>query len=214
MLVGAGLILCGVAFKIGAVPFQIWVPDVYQGAPTPVTAFLGVASKGAGFFVLVALLHGPFAALSHLTVPLLTLVTLLTLVFGNIAALTQRNVKRIMGLSGVAHAGIILLGVLASTQVEWAMAAVFFYLVVYALASFAVFEVMAHVAPEEDSEQDLEVYANLMRKSPLLGGTLAVGLGSLAGIPPLAGFMAKLLIFVAAFQAGLYGLLVAPFWGW
>ncbi|MCC5834105.1 MAG: NADH-quinone oxidoreductase subunit N [Opitutales bacterium] len=205
--VGAALVLIGIAFKIGAVPFQIWVPDVYQGAPTPVTAFLAVASKAAGFIVLFLLLRGPFADLDFLWVPLLTVIAVLTLLFGNIAALGQRNVKRIMGMSGVAHAGVLLLGVLAAQQVDWAYKAVWFYLFVYALASFAVFTVMAHVAPQEDSDQSLERYDNLIRRQPLLGTILIIGLGSLAGIPPLAGFVAKLLIFVAAFQAELYTLL-------
>lgn len=204
---GAVMVLIGVAFKIGAVPFQIWVPDVYQGAPTPVTALLAVSSKAAGFFALYVLLNGPFAALESLYIPLLTVITGLTLLFGNIAALGQQNVKRVMGMSGVAHAGILLMGVLASLEVSWGFAAVFFYLVVYGLASFGVFEVMAHVAPEEDSAQEMERFDDLMKTHPFMGSVLLTGLGSLAGIPPLAGFIAKLLIFIAAFQAGFYGLL-------
>jgi len=207
VLFGAVLVLSGITFKIGVVPFQIWIPDVYQGAPTPVTAFLAVASKAAGFYLLYLLLHGPFALLSHVTVPLLTVITILTLVFGNLAALGQRNVKRVMGMSGVAHAGILLMGLLASLTVDWAFTAVLFYLVTYALASFGVFEVMAHVADREDADQDLDHYDDLLKKDPFLGGVLLVSLGSLAGIPPLAGFIAKLLIFIAAFQAGLYGML-------
>lgn len=207
VLFGAALVLSGICFKIGVVPFQIWVPDVYQGAPTPVTAFLAVASKAAGFYLLYLLLHGPFAPLQHLTVPLLTVVAILTLLFGNLAALGQRNVKRIMGMSGVAHAGILLMGLLASLYVDWAVMAVLFYLVTYALASFGVFEVMAQVADDKDANQDLDHYDDLLKKQPYLGGVLLVSLGSLAGIPPLAGFVAKLLVFVAAFQAGLYTML-------
>ncbi|HSH08929.1 MAG TPA: NADH-quinone oxidoreductase subunit N [Oceanipulchritudo sp.] len=201
---GAILVLVGICFKIGVVPFQIWIPDVYQGAPTPVTSFLAVSSKAAGFYILYLLLNGPFAALSAVTVPLLTIVAILTLIFGNIAALGQRNVKRVMGMSGVAHAGILLMGLLASLKVDWALLAVFFYLVTYALASFGVFEVMAHVADEADADQDLDHYDDLLKKQPYLGGILLISLGSLAGIPPLAGFIAKLLIFIAAIQAGLY----------
>src|ERR1035437_1756144 len=145
--IGIVLVLSGVAFKIAAFPFQIWVPDVYQGAPTPVTAFLAVASKGAGFLVLLALAR-TFSPCAWLIAPVLTLMAGATLLFGSIAALTQHNVKRLMGLSGVSHAGF-----------------------------------------------------------PFLALVLAVGLGSLAGIPPLAGFMGKLFIFIAAFQAGLYGLI-------
>ena len=207
VLFGAVLVLAGICFKIGVVPFQIWVPDVYQGAPTPVTAFLAVASKAAGFYLLYLLLHGPFSSLEHLTVPVLTVVAIATLLFGNLAALGQNNVKRVMGMSGVAHAGILLMGLLASLRVEWAIVAVLFYLVTYALASFGVFEVMAHVADSADSDQKLEDYDDLLKKQPYLGAVLLVSLGSLAGIPPLAGFVAKLLIFIAAFQAGLYWML-------
>lgn len=207
VLFGAIFVLTGIAFKIGVVPFQVWIPDVYQGAPTPVTAFLAVSSKAAGFYLLYVLLSGPFAELHLVTVPLLTVVVMLTLLFGNIAALGQRNVKRVMGMSGVAHAGILLMGLLASLKVEWALTAVLFYLVTYALASFGVFEVMAHLADTEDADQDLDHYDDLLKRNPLMGGVLLVSLGSLAGIPPLAGFVAKLLIFIAAFQAGLYAVL-------
>ena len=212
-MVGAGLVLAGVAFKIGLVPFQIWIPDVYQGAPTPVTAFLAVASKAAGVFVLLNLLQGPFARLDVVTVPLLTAFTALTLVFGNLAALPQRNVKRLMGLSGVSHAGILILGVLAAREEAWLVPVIFFYLTVYALASYGVFEVMAHVGPTDDSDQEFEDYSELMKQQPVLGGALAIGLGSLAGIPPLAGFIAKVLIFYGALKAELYVLLALAIFG-
>lgn len=212
-VVGAILILVGVGFKIGAVPFQIWIPDVYQGAPTPVTALLAVASKAGGFFVLFLLLGGPLAPLWDTLFPALAVVTAITLLFGNIAPLGQYNAKRLMGLSGVAHAGILLLGLLAAHTVDWAFAAVLFYLCVYAIASFAVFEVMAHLAPEDDSDQDITHYTGLMRRHPVLGAVFLVGVGSLAGIPPLAGFIAKALIFVAAFQAQLYALLAVALAG-
>ncbi|MGC6424776.1 MAG: NADH-quinone oxidoreductase subunit N [Lentimonas sp.] len=205
--VGALLVIAGVCFKIGAVPFQIWVPDVYQGAPTPVTAYLAVASKAAGFIVLVQLLTGPLAGLQEFLVPVLSVIATITILFGNITAVTQRNVKRLMGLSGVAHAGYLLVGVIAALTVDWAVYAVIFYLVTYLLASFAVFGVMSHVADSADANQELDHYKELARTRPFLSGILAVGLGSLAGIPPLGGFIGKLFLFVAAYQAGLYGLL-------
>jgi NADH-quinone oxidoreductase subunit N len=149
-LAGALLVVGGVAFKIGAFPFQIWIPDVYQGAPTPVTAFLAVASKAAGFAVLLTLVGTVFAPLQAVLVPVLSLLAAATIIFGNLSALTQRNTKRLMGLSGVSHAGYLLLGVIASFRVEWAPAAVWFYLFTYLLASMAVFGVMAHLAgPDE-----------------------------------------------------------------
>lgn len=204
---GALLVVAGICFKIGAVPFQIWVPDVYQGAPTPVTAYLAVASKAAGFIVLIQLLHGPFIALKEFLVPVLSVIAGLTILFGNVAAVTQRKVKRLMGLSGIAHAGYLLVGVIASLYVSWAIYAVIFYLVTYLLASFAVFGVMSLVAGPDDAKQELAHYENFARKRPFLSGILVCGLGSLAGIPPLGGFIGKLFLFVAAFQAGLYGLL-------
>lgn len=210
---GALLVLGGVAFKIGAFPFQIWIPDVYQGAPTPVTAFLAVSSKAAGFAVLLTLVLNVFAPLEAVLVPVLSLLAAATIIMGNLSALTQRNTKRLMGLSGVSHAGYLLLGVTASLYVTWASGAVWFYLYTYLLASMAVFGVMAYVGGPDDAGQELEDYEHLARKRPLLGGVLAVGVGSLAGIPPLAGFLGKLLLFLAAFQAHLYGLLVVAVGG-
>lgn len=206
-LVGAVLVLSGVAFKIGSFPFQIWIPDVYQGAPTPVTAFLAVGSKAAGFAVLLVLVNNVFGGLAHVLVPLLSTLAAATLIFGNVAALTQRNAKRLMGLSGVSHAGFLLLGVVASMTVPWAQGAVWFYLFTYLLASMAVFGVMAHVAGDDDTVNELETYDRLAKDRPFLAAVLAIGVGSLAGIPPLAGFMGKLLVFMAAFEAGLYTLL-------
>ncbi|KAF0095547.1 MAG: NADH-quinone oxidoreductase subunit N [Puniceicoccaceae bacterium 5H] len=209
IVIGALLVIVGICFKIGSFPFQYWIPDVYQGAPTPTTAFLAVSSKSMGFYLLYVLLTGPFLGLQSILVPVIGIMTYCTIAFGNIAALGQNNVKRVIGMSGVAHAGILLVGILAAMRgVDWAFQAIFFYLITYALASFAVFGVMCHVAPDEDANQEREHYFGLMQNHPFLGGVLAVGLGSLAGIPPLAGFVAKAAIIVAAFQAKLY-LLVA-----
>ena len=210
--VGIVLVLSGVAFKIAAFPFQIWVPDVYQGAPTPVTAFLAVASKGAGFLVLLVLAR-TFSPYAWLLAPVLTLMAGATLLFGSLGALTQHNVKRLMGLSGVSHAGFLLMGVVAAGTQSMAIGAIYFYLFAYLLASFAVFGVMALVAGPDDADQEISHYAGLAKDSPFLALVLAIGLGSLAGIPPLAGFMGKLFIFIAAFKAGLYGLLAVAIVG-
>jgi NADH-quinone oxidoreductase subunit N len=204
--IGIVLVLSGVAFKIGAFPFQIWVPDVYQGAPTPVTAFLAVSSKAVGFAVLLSL-SLVFASYGWLLMPVLTFFAGATLLFGNIAALTQHNVKRLIGLSGVSHAGFLLLGVAAASRAPMAVGSIYFYLFAYLLASFAVFGVMTHLAGANDTDQELDHYAGLAKANPFLALVLAVGLGSLAGIPPLVGFMGKLFIFISAFQAGLYGLI-------
>ncbi len=205
--IAATLILTGIAFKIGAVPFQVWIPDVYQGAPTPVTAFLAVASKAAGFIVLFNLVKGPFAGLKDYLSIVLSILACVTLLFANLAALSQPNVKRLMGLSGISHAGYLLIGVVASFFVGWAQGAVLFYLLVYLLGSFLVFGVMAYVSKENDENQKLSHYISLSKRSPYLTSLLTLGLGSLAGIPPLGGFVAKLLIFIAAYQAKQYTLL-------
>ena len=211
--IGAALVIAGIAFKIGAVPFQIWIPDVYQGAPTPVTALLAVASKAGGIFLLLNLVLGPFGPLQGMVVPLLSAMAVGGIIFGNLAAMGQRNTKRLMGLSGVAHAGYLLIGVIAAMSLPWMLWAVFFYLLAYLLASFAVFAVMLVLAPEEDAWQPLVDYRNLARDYPFLAGVLAIGLGSLAGIPPLGGFIGKALIFYAAFQAGHYSLLAVALLG-
>lgn len=212
-LIGVVLVLCGVAFKIGAFPFQIWIPDVYQGAPTPVTAFLAVGSKAAGFGILLRLVTVVFPPIDDVLVPGLIAVTVLTILFGNFGALTQRNTKRVMGLSGIAHAGYLLLGVTAATRVPWAQGAVVFYLFVYLLASIAVFGVLTWISDSQDAGWEIDDFTGLGKNHPVLGAVLAVGLGSLAGIPPLAGFIGKLVLFVAAFQAGLYGVLAVAFFG-
>ncbi|MBL9215799.1 MAG: NADH-quinone oxidoreductase subunit N [Opitutaceae bacterium] len=212
-LAGALLVLGGVAFKIGAFPFQVWIPDVYQGAPTPVTAFLAVSSKGAGFAVLLVLVLEVFAPLEGVLVPVLSFLAAATILCGNLSALTQRNAKRLMGMSGVSHAGYLLLGVVAAFSVPWAADAVWFYLFTYLLASMAVFGVMAYLAGADDADQELDHYDRLARNRPFLGAVLAIGVGSLAGIPPLAGFMGKLLLFIAAFQAHLYWLLAVAVGG-
>jgi len=204
---GALLVLAGVAFKIGAFPFQVWIPDVYQGAPTPVTAFLAVGSKAAGFAMLFQLTRYAFAPLQDLLVPVLSAGAGATILYGNFSALSQRNTKRLMGLSGVSHAGFLLIGVVASFTADWAQGAVWFYLFTYLLGSMGVFAVMAYVAGENDAVQNLDEYDRLAKDRPFLAAVLAVGVGSLAGIPPLAGFMGKLLIFLAAFEARLYTLL-------
>lgn len=204
VILGVILILCGIAFKIGLVPFQIWIPDVYQGAPTPVTAFLAVASKAAGIVILINLIQGPFGEMKWLLLPLGSWIAIITILFGNITALPQTNVKRLMGLSGVSHAGYMLIGVMASYVVNWAVMGVVFYLFTYLLGSFAIFCVMSHMSTGDDAKQELEDYERQGKANPFLGVCLTIGVGSLAGIPPLGGFIAKVLLFIAAYKANLF----------
>lgn len=210
---GVVLVLSGLAFKIGAAPFQIWVPDVYHGSPIPITAFLAVSSKAAGFFLLLNLVNGPFGAMSDFLLPLLGFVATFTILFGNLAACAQRKLKRMLGLSGVAHAGYLLVAVMASMHFagdsDRAVWVVFFYLFVYLFASFLVFGVMGLANLKDDSDHEIEHYEGLLRKHPWAAISLVVGIASLAGIPPFGGFIAKLMLFNVAFEAKLYTSLVA-----
>ena len=188
-LLGVVFVLVALGFKIAAVPFQIWVPDVYQGAPTPVTAYLSVGSKAAGFVVLIRVLQ-PFMNLPQ-TERLIFVIALLTLIYGNLAALPQTNLKRLLAYSSIAHAGYLLIGVLC-----FDVRAVIFYLVAYllmTLLSFAVLIIVAQQTGEEISDFD-----GLAKRSPFLAFAMLIGMVSLAGLPFTAGFLGKFYIFYAA----------------
>jgi NADH-quinone oxidoreductase subunit N len=188
-LFGMVLVVVALGFKIAAVPFQIWVPDVYQGAPTPVTAYLSVGSKAAGFVVLLRVLR-PFFILPQMQ-RLLVLIALLTLIYGNLAALPQGNLKRLLAYSSIAHAGYLLIGVVCLDG-----GAVVFYLVAYllmTLLSFAVLVIVAQQAGDRISDFD-----GLATRSPFLAFAMLIGMASLAGVPFTAGFLGKFFIFYAA----------------
>ena len=188
-LLGIVFVLVALGFKIAAVPFQIWVPDVYQGAPTPVTAYLSVGSKAAGFVVLIRVLQ-PFMNLPQ-TQRLIFIIALLTLIYGNLAALPQTNMKRLLAYSSIAHAGYLLIGVIC-----FDVRAVTFYLVAYllmTLLSFAVLIIVAQQTGEEISDFD-----GLAKRSPFLAFAMLIGMVSLAGVPFTAGFLGKFYIFYAA----------------
>jgi NADH-quinone oxidoreductase subunit N len=188
-LLGMVLILVALGFKIAAVPFQIWVPDVYQGAPTPVTAYLSVGSKAAGFVVLLRVLQ-PFLALPQ-TQRLIVMIALLTLIYGNLAALPQANLKRLLAYSSIAHAGYLLIGVACFDA-----SAISFYLAAYmlmTLLSFAVLIIVAQQTGEQISDFD-----GLAKRSPFLAFAMLIGMVSLAGVPFTAGFVGKFFIFYAA----------------
>ena len=172
-------------------PFQIWVPDVYQGAPTPVTAFLSVGSKAAGFVVLLRVL-APFSMLPQVG-RLLVGVAALTLIYGNFAALPQTNLKRLLAYSSIAHAGYLLIGV-----VTFAGTAVAYYLVAYLLMTLLCFAVLIVVG--NSAGDQIEDYAGLAKRSPFLAFAMLIGMISLAGVPFTAGFLGKFFIFDAAIR--------------
>lgn len=188
-LLGMVLILVALGFKIAAVPFQIWVPDVYQGAPTPVTAYLSVGSKAAGFVVLLRVLQ-PFLALPQ-TQRLIVVIALLTLIYGNLAALPQANLKRLLAYSSIAHAGYLLIGVAC-----FDVSAIGFYLAAYLLMTLLSFAVLIIVA--QQTGEQIADFDGLAKRSPFLAFAMLIGMVSLAGVPFTAGFLGKFFIFYAA----------------
>ncbi len=199
-LFGMVLILIALGFKIAAVPFQMWVPDVYQGAPTPVTAFLSVGSKAAGFVVLLRVLQ-PFFILPQME-HLLPVVALLTLIYGNLAALPQNNLKRLLAYSSIAHAGYLLIGV-----ASLAGQAVSFYLVAYLMMTLLSFAVLIIVA--QQTGDNIEDFNGLAKRSPFLAFAMLIAMASLAGVPFTAGFLGKFFIFDAALRHHQTTLIVA-----
>jgi len=198
-LVGLLFLLVGLGFKIAAVPFQMWAPDVYQGAPTPTTAFLAVGSKAAGFVLLLRVLFTAVPDVAAQWWKFFVVISALTILYGNLCALPQQNLKRLLGYSSIAHAGYLLLGVAAMSVAG--QAAVLYYLAGYLFTVLATFMVITLVLRETGAE-DLDGLAGLNQRSPLLAAALTVAMVSLAGIPPLAGFFGKFLLIKAALAAG------------
>lgn len=192
-LAGAALVFSGLGFKLAAVPFQVWAPDVYEGSPTPTTALLAAGSKAAGMVLLLRLfftgLPGLWERAEVMT--LLMAVAGATILYGNLCALAQRNVKRLLGYSSIAHAGYLLLGVCALSGAG--QSAVLYYLVAYALTVVGAFTVVALVLRHTGGD-DVSALAGLHQRSPFLAATVALAMISLAGVPPLAGFFGKFLL--------------------
>jgi len=198
-LLGVLLVLVGLGFKIAAFPFQIWAPDVYQGAPTPTTAFLAIGSKAAGFVLLLRVLFTavPSVTFSHTFQNLLIVISGITILYGNLCAIPQRNLKRLFGYSSIAHAGYLLLGVAALSASG--QSALMYYLAGYVFTVMAGFFVITLVMRQLPTE-DISGLAGLNQRSPLLAATLTLAMVSLAGIPPLAGFFGKFVLFKAVIE--------------
>ncbi len=199
-LLGLLLVVFGLAFKIAAFPLQIWAPDVYQGSPAPVTAFLAVGSKAAGFVLLLRLL---FSAVPHEITAhwakLLMVMSAITILYGNLCAIPQRNLKRLLGYSSIANAGYLLLGVAALSQAG--STAILYYLGGYLFTVLAAFTVICIVMRAAEAE-DISALAGLNQRSPLLAATMTLAMVSLAGVPPLAGFFGKFLLLKSVIEAG------------
>lgn len=202
LLLGLLLVFLGLGFKIGMVPMQVWVPDVYQGAPTPVTAFLAVGSKAAGFALVVRLASVAAGPGTQPSLQLLfTALAFATLFYGNLAAIPQTDVKRLLGYSSIGHCGYLLLGLAAlgipgrydAGTAASGTAAILFYLLAYAFTTMAAFAVVILFSRAAGGDS-LDDYAGLSRRSPLMAASLTVALLSLAGVPPLAGFFGKFML--------------------
>ncbi|KAF0106142.1 MAG: NADH-quinone oxidoreductase subunit N [Anaerolineaceae bacterium] len=193
------LILAGLAFKVSLFPFHFWAPDVYEGAPTPVAGFLSTASKAAGFAVLIRLFTAVFPVLNADWSLILAILATLTMTVGNLIALTQKSVKRMLAYSSIAHAGYAMIGVVAFS--ELGMASVVFYLIAYALTNLLAFGIVGIVGRAAGSDE-FSAYNGLSRRSAGLGLAALVAFLSLAGMPPFVGFVSKFFVFAAAVQSG------------
>ncbi len=205
LVIGFLLIFAALGFKIGAVPFHSWIPDTYHGAPTPVTAFLSIAPKGAAFAILIRMFFVSLVAFKPAWVLLLVGASILSMTYGNIVAIAQRNMKRLLAYSGIAQIGNILIGLAAGTKMGGD--AILFYLLTYLFANLGAFAIVIAIGNLIRSDE-IEDYSGLNRRSPFLAFAMLVFLLSLAGVPPLAGFIGKLYIFVAAIKEGLYTLII------
>ncbi|HEX7976213.1 MAG TPA: NADH-quinone oxidoreductase subunit N, partial [Anaerolineales bacterium] len=209
--IGAALLLIGLGFKVAAVPFHMWTPDVYQGAPSAVAAFMAVGAKAGGFAALlrVFVMAFPAPALVANLTPVLWALAALTMILGNVVAIAQSNIKRLLAYSSIAHAGYILMAVVPFGQGKVspdAVASALFYLMAYALTNFAAWAVVISLEKSEGKGLQLDDYAGLGRKYPALAAAMAVAMLSFTGVPPTLGFVGKFYLFRTALQGGFIGL--------
>lgn len=205
LVVALVFVIAGIAFKIAAVPFHQWTPDVYEGSPTPVVAFLSVGSKAAGFALAIRLLVSAFPLVSEQWHFVFTALAILSMVLGNVVALAQTSMKRMLAYSSIAQAGFVMIGLIIGTEAGYA--SMVFYLLVYLFMNLGGFTCVILFSLRTGTDQISE-YSGLYQKDPLLTLGLTICLLSLGGIPPLAGFFGKLYIFWAGWQAGAYGLVL------
>lgn len=200
----AGLMLVGFAFKISAAPFQVWAPDVYQGAPAPVSGFLSAGPKAVAFAVMIRVFQTAFGALIPKWEPVLWVMALATMTIGNFAAMWQNNIKRMLGYSSIAHAGYVLVAV--TTHSNTGTAAAMFYLAAYGLMNYGAFAIVTHVAGKGEERVTLDDLKGLSQRQPIVAAVLTLFLFSLIGVPLTAGFFGKFYIFKSAIDANFYWL--------
>ena len=200
LLIGLAFLSIGLLFKVGAVPFHSWAPDVYQGAPTPVTAFMAAATKIAAFGAMLRIYYTVFANAEWSWSPMLTGIAVITMLLGSLVAVTQRDVKRMLAYSSIAHAGFLLLGVIALNKSG--LDATIFYLLAYGIATVGAFAVVTLVRDSSGEVTDLNRWKGLGKRSPFAASTFAFFLLAFAGIPLTSGFIGKFSIFSAAYESG------------
>ena len=208
LLLGIIFLIAGFGFKIAAVPFQMWVPDVYEGAPTPITAYLAVASKAAGFAIIMRVFYRAFGFPEGIALDwgmTFAVLSAITMTIGNVVAIAQTNIKRMLGYSSIAHAGYLMIGL--ATISTLGQSGVMFFLISYALANLGAFFAVIAISNKTGSDQ-IKDFAGMARRAPVLSLVLAFCLISLTGIPPTAGFIAKIYVFNAAVQYGLLWLVI------
>jgi NADH-quinone oxidoreductase subunit N len=205
MILGVLFILIGLGFKIGAVPFHNWIPDIYHGAPTPVTSFLSIAPKGAALAIILRFFFSTFGDYKEDWVWLIVAISVLSMTYGNIVAIAQKDIKRLLAYSGIAQIGNVLIGVAAVTKLG--SDSILYYLLAYLFANIGAFAVVIAFSNRTNSDL-IEDYSGLNRRSPFLAFAFLIFLLSLAGVPPLAGFLGKIYVFAAAVKAGLIFLLI------
>lgn len=203
LFIGMGLLTVGFSFKVSAVPFQAWTPDVYEGAPAPVTAFMSVGTKAAAIIAFARVFTIVLAPVHASWMPALWAITILTIVGGNVMALVQKNVKRMLAYSSIAHAGYLMIGIVAGSSANSpGMSAILFYLLCYTFLNLGAFGVVSVLERLDNSGTGPADLRDLWRRQPVLAGLLALFLFGLAGFPPMAGFAAKYYIFYAALASG------------
>ena len=200
-ILGFVFFLVGFSFKIAAVPFHMWVPDVYQGSATSVTSLMSTTGKTAAFSVLIIMLSAVFSGASNVFRPYFATISALSMLFGSIVAISQTNLKRMLAYSSIAHAGYMAIGLAAGNI--FSVAGIIFYLAAYVFMNIGAFTIISIVEGENDSKTDLNSFAGLNAKSPILAALMALFMFALAGIPPLAGFFGKYYVFISAIQSHL-----------
>ena len=207
-LAGVALLLVGFAFKVGAVPFHMWTPDVYEGAPTAVTAFMSVGAKVGGFAAMIRIFMVALPNLSDTWVPAVAFISALTMIVGNVVALAQPNVKRMLAYSSIAHAGYIMMGVAAGIGSDTGISAALFYMLAYLFTNLGAFAIVVAVERKDGEGVMLSDYKGLAKRSPMLALALAYFMLSLTGVPPSGGFSGKFFLFQAALDADLLWLAI------